>query len=140
MVIEKTVSNNGLSFQTYEVWEAERWNYSKCRYDLKCMMRFCERAHISYTGALVNPDQRQRLFSGDELACNILKRPTTTWHPDMLLWNDERNLNATNYRPSRNATQNPAHRRLRLPSGRVLGLIGKCFAEAKLFSKIRIER
>lgn len=91
VVIEKTISINGLSFQTYEVWEAERWNYSKCRYDLKCMMRFCERAHISFTGALINPDQRQRLFNGDELACNVLKRPTTTWHPDMLLWNDERN-------------------------------------------------
>lgn len=91
VVIEKTVTVNRLSFQTYEVWESERWNYSKCRYDLKYMMRFCERAHISYTGVLINPDQRQRLFGGEELACTVFRRPKTPWHPDTLLWNDERN-------------------------------------------------
>jgi hypothetical protein len=34
---------DGHEFHTYEVWEAGRWNYEKCRLDLKAIALFCQR-------------------------------------------------------------------------------------------------
>lgn len=88
--ITRTVKN-APSFRTYRVWEAQRWNYWRCRYHLKSMMLFCEEAGIRYGGVLLDSESRHALFGGEQLACNVLSNSRAGWQPDQLMWNDERN-------------------------------------------------
>lgn len=41
LTLQRQVSEH--EFYTYEVWEAERWSYEKCRLDLKAIALFCQR-------------------------------------------------------------------------------------------------
>ncbi len=88
--IEKFI--NGVSFKSYNVFEnGLRWNYGKCRRDLKAVMMFCDKTRIPYDGMIITKQKYTQLFQSEILATTALKRPLQIWHPDQLLWDDERN-------------------------------------------------
>lgn len=91
VVIEKEISINNIGYTSYEVWESERWNYWRCRYCLKAMMMFCEKAGITYDGILLPPSSFRELFYGNTLAKELITR-FELWYPDTFLWNDPQNL------------------------------------------------
>jgi hypothetical protein len=92
VVIEKENLVNGVEYKSYEVWESERWNYWRCRYCLKAIMMFCEKAGVDYDGLLLEPDAKRSLFYGDAMAADEIKQYREIWYPDQLLWGDDRNL------------------------------------------------
>jgi len=91
VVIQLDRSVNGINFTTYDVWEAERWNYAPCRHYLKCIALFCEKAGIFCDGATVATEQLSAFFIGNVLAVSALNYGRGVWHADQFLWGDDRN-------------------------------------------------
>ena len=91
VVVECERAVDGVSFRTYDVWEAQRWNYSRCRHYLKVLMRICEAGRVHYDGLRVRDDLFKGLCNGHVLAAVALER-RAAWHPDQFFWRDERNL------------------------------------------------
>lgn len=91
-VIVLDMVTNGVRFNTYHVWDTQRWNYEKCRIDLKVMMLLCQRARISVDG-LALPNEKYRDFQLSRiLPANAFKRPYRNWPIDDVVWNDRQNL------------------------------------------------
>lgn len=92
IIIEKEKGNGNLPIRTFEVIDEElRWNYGNCRYDLKAVMRFMDQTRIFFDGIVLPDHVYESLFSGNALAASVLKGHYRSWHPDQLVWNDERN-------------------------------------------------
>lgn len=83
---------NDVSFDTFEVWDAERWNYWRCRYYLKSLMWFTERAGINWKGVLVPKEHFNEIFEGEHMAVDYLSHYRSVWYPDQLFWEDDSNL------------------------------------------------
>lgn len=92
VVIEKEVVAKGVGYKKYEIWEKERWNYWRCRHCLKAIMMFCEKSRVRYDGILLSQESMNSLFDGKEVVSPILDVSRESWHPDQLLWEDDRNL------------------------------------------------
>lgn len=91
VVVECEQAVKGANFRTYDVWEAERWNYSRCRLYLKVLMLMCQKARVYYDGIQVAQSDFAGLCNGSLLAASAFRR-RNAWHPDQLFWNDDRNL------------------------------------------------
>lgn len=94
VVIEKENEVNGISFRSYEIADAERWNYWRCRYYLKALMMFCEKSGLAYRGILLSQHEMNSLFNGHILPTEVLDTHRRTWYPDQLLWPNKENLEA----------------------------------------------
>ena len=90
VVVECERSVNGVGFRTYDLWEAQRWNYGNCRLFLKLMMCLCQMTRVYYDGIKVPQQEFAALCNGTMLAAQAFKY-RRTWHPDQLLRNDDRN-------------------------------------------------
>lgn len=91
VVIECERRIGRLAFRVYDVWEAQRWNYWRCRHFLKVLMLICRDAGVSYDGVEVQPTEFGALCRGGILAAQAFHY-RTVWYPDQLFWTDERNL------------------------------------------------
>ncbi len=91
-IIMERDSAGSLPRKTYEVLDENlNWNYRNCRYDIKAVMNFMERTRIFFDGIILPDTDYESLFSGTALAASVLKGRYRTWHPDQLVWDDERN-------------------------------------------------
>lgn len=91
VIIELESIVNGVGYRHYEVGDLERWNYWRCRHHLKGLMMFCEKASLSYSGALLSRTQLDQLFNGKVLPISVMDSFKRTWYPDQFLWEDDRN-------------------------------------------------
>lgn len=80
-------SRNG-GFATYELWEFQRWNYSKCRLYYKSLIRWLEKAGtkrlVSWRGVELPAEIIRGLRAGDLLPVEAMKaqRHGFAWYPD----------------------------------------------------------
>lgn len=88
IVIVKQASLSGRIVPIYDVLQPERWNYKKCRIQLKTLMLFCQKSGIQFDGVRLLSTQFSQLFDGKKLPIEILNKPQKIWHPDSLIWND----------------------------------------------------
>ena len=92
--IEDKIS--GIEFKRYEVWETQRWNYSKCREQLRCMMYFLEKSGTWFHARNLHDKLFSELSTCKRLVSQVLNDPLynrhqSHWHLDQLCWSDERN-------------------------------------------------
>lgn len=64
--VKRTV--NGVSYRAFDLWESQRWNYDKCRYDLKAIMLGLSRVHIGYVPTYLTREMRRNVFQHRDLA------------------------------------------------------------------------
>jgi len=88
--LEKVV--NGVSLKTYDVFDELRWNYVKCRRDIKLIMMFCNKTGIRFDGYELPEAAYSSLRNNSILAASVLNGKRDLWYADQLMWNDERNL------------------------------------------------
>ena len=78
-------------FYTYEVWEAERWNYEKCRLDLKAVALFCEqlkekRGLFIFMGSILPDDQFEAVAQYERHVAEFSEEgyigQGPNWYPD----------------------------------------------------------
>lgn len=77
-------TNDGVFFTTYEVWEFERWNYWRCRHELKLLIAFCDQTsgRVRFSGYELREDQIQNLCAGRVMPSIILGGlGQVAWHP-----------------------------------------------------------
>jgi hypothetical protein len=73
---------SGQSFTVYEVWEFERWNYWRCREQLKLLFAFCDHMRIYIVGHELPNEKLESLSSGRHLPIHLLNRlGAVTWFP-----------------------------------------------------------
>jgi hypothetical protein len=73
----------GTPFKAYQLWEFERWNYWRCREQLKLLIAFCEQAKISLIGHQLPIQTLDALTAGHQLPVQLLSRlGSVSWHPD----------------------------------------------------------
>ncbi|EPR7483964.1 TPA: hypothetical protein ACGSTL_001274 [Vibrio parahaemolyticus] len=89
VAISRTINVAGKERQVYDVLESGRWNYWRCRYHLKLLMMFCQKAGVDFSGVKLNQREYTQLFEGEKLPPEIISRIHNIWYPDQLLWNDE---------------------------------------------------
>ncbi|MFE8645291.1 hypothetical protein ACFX58_09440 [Sphingomonas sp. NCPPB 2930] len=71
------------NYTTYQLWEFERWNYWRCREQLKMLIAFCEQARIPIVGHELKEDAISQLLAGKQLPVSLLDRlGSVSWHPD----------------------------------------------------------
>lgn len=78
-------TDDGVSFTVYEVWEFERWNYWRCREQIKLLITFCDQSHglISYSGYELAHEDIKALVSGSAMPAEVMGRIYhDTWFPD----------------------------------------------------------
>ena len=78
-------TDDGVCFKVYEVWQFERWNYSKCREQIKMLIAFCGQASglFSYDGYEMSLEDIKLLISGTAIPAVVMKRCNlVTWYPD----------------------------------------------------------
>ena len=90
MVMEITKRIGAAEFVTYLPLEKMQWSSKVDRLDTKLIMMFCEKTSLTYHGCAVSPAEMQSIIDGDKLLVESL-RNRVIWHPDTLLWTDERN-------------------------------------------------
>lgn len=77
----KTVG--GTAFVTYQLWEFERWNYWRCREQVKLLLAFCEQFRVSVVGHELRQETIDQLLAGKQLPVALLSRlGSVSWHPD----------------------------------------------------------
>lgn len=79
------VTNDGVRFTVYDVWQFERWNYWRCREQIKLLITFCDQAHrlISYSGYELNDEDIKSLMSHSVMPIGIISTiHLATWFPD----------------------------------------------------------
>ncbi|MDW5419286.1 hypothetical protein R6242_22190 [Iodobacter sp. CM08] len=78
-------TDDNVKFYTYEVWDFERWNYWRCREQLKLLICFCDQANsiISYSGYEL-PDEEIKLITSYKslpvIAVNTIHQ--VAWYPE----------------------------------------------------------
>ncbi len=73
----------GVEYYTYEVLEIERWNYHKCRSELKELICFCEAARIPFWGYELSDDSIKQFREATRLPVDIItKERHNIWYPD----------------------------------------------------------
>lgn len=78
-------TDDGVSFTTYEVWQFERWNYWRCREQLKLLIVFCDQAHrlISYSGYELPDEDIEALRTGRVMPVAAMEKiHQVSWYPD----------------------------------------------------------
>lgn len=78
---------NEISFKTYEAWDFERWNYWRCREQIKLLICFCDQASqkhlLSYGGYSLSSNAIRTLTSQMGLPIIVAKEiHQVTWHPE----------------------------------------------------------
>lgn len=76
---------DGVAFEVYEVWEFERWNYWRCREQLKLLITFCDEARsiISYAGYELPREAIDAMVEGHAMPADLLRRVNhVAWYPD----------------------------------------------------------
>lgn len=76
---------DGVVFDTYQVWEFERWNYWRCREQLKLLITFCDEAHsiISYAGYELPSEAIDSMVGGHSLPSELLGKVNhVAWYPE----------------------------------------------------------
>ncbi|AWR60255.1 TPA: conjugal transfer protein TraE [Proteus mirabilis] len=80
---------DGISFDKYEVCEFQRWNYDKCRDDLKLIFKFLHdlseaTSRVSFTGISLDDNLIEKLRSGRVLPAQIRKTLYRggIWYPE----------------------------------------------------------
>jgi hypothetical protein len=76
---------DGIVFDTYQVWEFERWNYWRCREQLKLLIAFCDEAHsiISYAGYELPREAIDAMVEGHSMPSDLLGKVShVAWYPD----------------------------------------------------------
>ena len=74
---------SGTHYLTFELWEFQRWNYWRCREQLKFLIAFCEQMRIPTVGHELKEDVIRRLLAGDQLPAVLLDRlGASAWSPD----------------------------------------------------------
>jgi hypothetical protein len=93
MVIEIEKVLNGIPYTAYEVvGDNLQWDMSNCRFDIKCVLMFCDRTRIHSRGIVLSDEDFESLRAGRVLIRTLLKHHRIDWHPDELVWKDERNV------------------------------------------------
>lgn len=76
-------TKGGTPFTTYQLWEFERWNYWRCRSQLKQLIAFCEQAKIYLIGYELPLQTIDALTEGFQLPTKLLGHlGSVSWHPD----------------------------------------------------------
>ena len=71
------------AYTTYQLWEFERWNYWRCREQIKMLIAFCEQFRIPIVGHELKEEVIDQLLSGRQLPVALLDRlGSVSWHPD----------------------------------------------------------
>lgn len=81
----KRCTDDGVSFICYEVWEFERWNYWRCREQIKLLIAFCDQTHsfISFSGYELPDESLTALCSKKVVPSVILdKINQVQWYPE----------------------------------------------------------
>jgi len=74
---------SGTSYLTFQLWEFQRWNYWRCREQLKLLIAFCEQMKIPTIGHEVKEEVIRELLAGDRLPVALLDRlGASAWNPD----------------------------------------------------------
>lgn len=73
----------GSTYTTYQLWEFERWNYWRCREQLKLLIVFCEQFRTPIVGHELEEETIDQLVAGKQLPAALLDRlGSVSWHPD----------------------------------------------------------
>ncbi len=78
-------TDDGVSFTVYEVWQFERWNYWRCREQLKLLIAFCDQARrlISYSGYELSDEDIEALRTGRVMPVAAMEKiHRVSWYPD----------------------------------------------------------
>ena len=76
-------TDGGTPFTTFELWEFERWNYWRCREQIKLLVAFCEQMNIDVIGHELPSEALDALVRGRQLPTESLSRlGSVSWHPD----------------------------------------------------------
>lgn len=80
-------TEDGVNFVVYEVWEFERWNYWRCRQQIKHLIAFCDEARekglINFAGYELESDKLALLEAGRILPVTVLDRlNASAWYPE----------------------------------------------------------
>lgn len=78
-------TNEGKDFYVYQIGELQRWNYWRCREQIKLLIYFCMQTHgiISYSGYALPKEDINAIFYGRALAVDILKiNQHIKWSPE----------------------------------------------------------
>lgn len=74
---------SGKEFTTYEKWQFERWNYHRCRTELKTLLAFCDQMRLHVVGHELPEHALDQLLSGRSLPATLFQGVgSATWHPD----------------------------------------------------------
>lgn len=80
-LIRSTAS--GTTFTTYQLWEFERWNYWRCREQMKMLIAYCEQLRVSVVGHELDQVALDQLVACKKLPITLLDRlGAVTWHPE----------------------------------------------------------
>ena len=75
-------TSSGVAFQTFDVLQFERWNYWRCREQIKLLIMWADAAGFEVTGHELAPEEIQSILNGHDLPCSTLSRRThVRWYP-----------------------------------------------------------
>ena len=73
----------GTPFTAYQLWQFERWNYWRCREQLKLLIAFCEQMKIYLIGHELPIQTLDALVAGHQLPTELLSNlGSVSWHPE----------------------------------------------------------
>jgi hypothetical protein len=75
-------TDDGRYFDTVEVYEFERWNYWRCREQIKLLICFCEENGFSFDGYEFPESVIRGLESGTVLPITTLRSASVSWTPE----------------------------------------------------------
>jgi hypothetical protein len=74
--------DDGRYFDTAEVYEFERWNYWRCREQIKLLICFCEETGLSFDGYECPESVIRELENGTVLPITTLRSASVSWTPE----------------------------------------------------------
>ena len=81
----KKTTNDGVEYFVYQMFEFERWNYSRCRSEYKLLIAFCTEAFnfVSYDSCEIERESLERLVRGEVVPASILHNSMSErWRPE----------------------------------------------------------
>jgi hypothetical protein len=79
-------TNDGLAFSVYDSWAFERWNYWRCREQMKHLIAFCDKAVglglLKLSGIELNDEKIAALSQSRILPVEALARRSGFWFPE----------------------------------------------------------
>jgi len=90
VILKRPKNINGITINTYELWDELPWSYWRSRHHIKALMYFCEKNRIYIDGRQASKSTYNSFVSGKKLLAECIEN-TSRFYLEELVWDDDRN-------------------------------------------------